>query len=133
MPAEAADAGEGGARGAGDASTGAGGRRRRGHVSLEYEDDGAAGGGGEAAALGSAGTAGAAGTAGPLPKLPPGSSREDDEAEEMPAHELLSLEWLRDAPDSVARDYLMNIDGGGGRGCGASVLTTVCTGMLAEA
>lgn len=86
------------------AGGGTGNRRRRGHISLEYEDD-------NNAAARSAGVAsGAAGKSGPLPKLPAGSAREEEE-EEVPAHELLSLEWLRDAPDGVARDYLMNIDG----------------------
>jgi hypothetical protein len=32
--------------------------------------------------------------------------------EEPTARELLSLEWLREAPDEEARNYLLNIDGG---------------------
>lgn len=92
---------------AGAADAASAGRRRRGHISLEYEEESAAAGAGARAA----GVAGKPGKPGPLPKLPPGSAREEEEAEEVPAHELLSLEWLRDAPDSVARDYLMNIDG----------------------
>ncbi len=104
MPAGAADTAEGDGLGAGAASAG---RRRRGHIALEYEEDSAAAG----SAARAAGMAAAAGKPGPLPKLPPGSAREEEEAEEVPAHELLSLEWLRDAPDGVARDYLMNIDG----------------------
>ena len=35
-----------------------------------------------------------------------------DGDQEPTARELLSLEWLREAPDEEARNYLLNIDGG---------------------
>lgn len=152
---EAAAAAEGardgsGSRGSMDAGSGSGGSgnssprgRPRRHISLEYESEGPAspplaagapqqrrGGGPPAAGRGAPGgkSSGGKSSAGAG-----GSSQESQgsEAGEEPSpQELLSLEWLRDAPDDVARNYLMSIDGGWvvvgrlcmqcGRGCGAA-------------
>lgn len=123
----------------GDSAGGSPRSRPRRHISLEYEADGpaspppaaagrAAGGkaqprrGGEPSAAGKGAAAGSSSS---------GSGRQGSQseaAEEPSPQELLSLEWLRDAPDDVARNYLMSIDGGC---CPATIATLACQALLA--
>jgi endonuclease III len=44
---------------------------------------------------------------------------------QAPAQDLLSLEWLRNAPDQVARDYLMAVNGLGRKSVGCIMLLTL--------
>lgn len=131
---EAAAAGD-----AGDSTGGSPRSRPRRHISLEYEADGpaspppaaagrAGGGkaqprrGGEPGAAGKGAAAGGSSSGG-------GDQGSQSEAPEEPSpQELLSLEWLRDAPDDVARNYLMSIDGGCWHATNA---TLACHALLA--
>ena len=98
----------------GKGQTGGSGGSPRRHITLEYE--GGPGGAPTAAAPAAAPAAATLPSAGGS-VVSGGSGRgqagkQGGEEEEFTPQELLSLEWLRDAPDDVARNYLMNIDGG---------------------
>jgi hypothetical protein len=117
--------GEGGGRA--DGCGGPSPKRRRQHIALEYEDDSDSQewrpGGAAHAASPKYTPASAAPPKPPLGKeaaaaraaaLAAGAK----EGVEPSAAELLSLEWLREAPDDVAHRYLAGIKGEGGRGGG---------------
>ncbi len=144
--AEGAQAGghnSAGGSGGGDSCSSSPRSRPRRHIAPEYEADGPASppppAGGRAAArpqqrrgaeTGAAAGNGAAGgdSGGGGSVSGSGSGSQEGQGEVEPtAQELLSLEWLRDAPDDVARNYLMSIDGGCWQG---APFVRVCLAMM---
>ncbi|KAL4855186.1 hypothetical protein ACK3TF_004177 [Chlorella vulgaris] len=123
------------------AGPGSGGSPRRRHIALCYEEEseaqaqqqqqqsgtGQAAAGGEVAlAPGLSAKEQAAAAAPPAPAGGGDSCGGGGEASGEPAaHELLSLEWLREAPDEAARSYLMNINGLGRKSVGCIMLLTL--------
>lgn len=99
-----------GSQAEGRRSGGSGGRPRR-HVTLQYEPSPRPAAAPAAPSHKKGGGKGRATAVGTSAGGDEGEGGWEGEEVEPSDAELLSLEWLRDAPDDVARNYLINIDG----------------------